>query len=252
MHRSHVRAFAISLVLALLASASVAQQGATLSVATAPEWGTYLVDGAGMSVYLYQRDEPGELACLDACVNNWPPVVVEGDIAVGDGLTPELAGSVERPDGTQQATYGGHPLYTYVRDSEPGDTNGQGLGGAFFLVAPGGSSITERAPLERVEMEAALYEELMTTGESTYAAQCAVCHASDGTGQIGPSLQENDLLGNTDFLVGRILNGFAAHGMPPFRGQLSDHEIAAVATFVRNSWGNDFGGVFEKEVSELR
>lgn len=252
MHRFHVTALAISLALALLASASLAQQGTTLSAATAPEWGTFLVDRAGMSVYLYERDEPGALACVDACVNNWPPVVADGDVSVGDGLDPELVGSVERPDGTMQLTYGGHPLYTYARDSEAGDTNGQGLGGAFFLVAPGGTSITERAPLERVDMDAALYEELMTIGESTYAAQCAVCHAADGAGQIGPSLRENDLLGNTEFLAGRILNGFPEHGMPPFRSQLTDKEIAAVATFVRNSWNNDFGGVFEEEVSDLR
>lgn len=251
MHRCF-RALVLSLVLGLVASIGVAQQDATLSTADAQAWGTYLVDQNGMSVYLYEQDEPDALACLDACTNNWPPVVADGDATIADLLDPELIGSVERPDGTMQVTYGGHPLYTYARDREPGATNGQGLGGAFFLVSPSGESIVERAPLERVEMDAALYEELMTVGESAYAAQCAVCHAGDGAGQIGPSLRENDLLGNTDFLAGRILNGFPEHGMPPFRTQLTDREIAAVATFVRNSWGNDFGGVFEEEVSELR
>ena len=252
MHRFRVHALALSLALTLLVSLANAQQDTTLSTAEAQEWGTHLVGADGMSVYLYERDEPEALACVDACTNNWPPVTADGDLTVGESLDPALVGTVERPDGTTQVTYGGHPLYTYARDSEPGDTNGQGLGGAFFLVSAAGESIVERAPLERVEMDAALFDELFTIGESAYAAQCAVCHAADGTGQIGPSMQENDLLGNTDFLAGRILNGFPAHGMPPFRSQLTDKEIAAVATFVRNSWGNDFGGVFEEEVSDLR
>lgn len=252
MHRCRILVLATSLALALLASVGVAQPGATLSTADSQEWGAHLVDRDGMSVYLYERDEPGALACIDACTNNWPPVLADGDVTIGEGLNVDLVGTVERPDGAVQVTYAGHPLYTYVRDAEPGDDNGQGLGGAFFLVAPTGVAIVESEPLERVEMDAALYEELMSIGAPTYAAQCAVCHAPDGAGKIGPSLQENDLLGNTEFLVGRILNGFTDHGMPPFRDQLTDKEIAAVATFVRNSWGNEFGGVFAEEVSDLR
>lgn len=250
MHRFRLH---VSLVLLLAIATGLAfAQDAAIAVGESPNWGAHLTDASGMSLYLYDRDEPGALACLDACTNNWPPVLVNGEVVVAGGLDPELADTVERPDGSLQATYGGHPLYTYARDGAAGDTNGQGLGGAFFLVSLEGTSLTERAERQRVEMDDDLYAALMSEGETAFAAQCAVCHAADGAGQIGPSLQSNDLLGNNEFLIGRILNGFPDHGMPAFRSQLTDREIAAIATFIRNSWENDFGGVFEEEVSELR
>lgn len=249
MHR--VRFVLLSLLIAA-SGLAMAQDTIRLSTVDGADWGVHVVVGEGMSVYLYEPDEGGAIACVDACTNNWPPVIADSDITVGEELDRGLVDTVERPDGTSQVTYGGHPLYTYVRDAEAGDANGQGLGGAFFLLSPGGDAVVERAAREPVGMDAELFEELMTAGETNFAAQCAVCHAADGTGKIGPSLHENDLLGDTGFLAGRILNGFRAHGMPPFRDQLTDREIAAVATFVRNSWGNDFGGVFEEEVTELR
>lgn len=251
MHRFRFHHAALVLSFAIASGLAFAQD-ADIVVGQSADWGAHLTDASGMSLYLYERDEPDALSCVDACTDNWPPLIVDGDVEVGEGLDSELAGTVERPDGSLQATYGGHPVYTYVRDAEAGDTNGQGLGGAFFLVSPQGTTLTERAELERVEMDDDLYTALMSEGQTTYASQCAMCHASDGAGQIGPSLQSNDLLGNNEFLIGRILNGFPAHGMPPFRSQLTDREIAAVSTFVRNSWENDFGGVFEEEVSELR
>jgi len=248
MHRSPLVTLLGSFVL-VAASLGYAQDLATTDTT---DWGTVLTNADGMSLYLYREDADGELACVGACTNNWPPLSVEGEPAVGEGLDDALAGTVARPDGAQQVTYGGHPLYTYARDREPGDTNGQALGDAFFLVTPGGTAATERVALERVEMDEDLFAALMAEGESSFAAQCAVCHADDGAGKIGPSLQSNDLLGNTEFLIGRILNGFEAHGMPAFRDQLTDRQIASIATLVRNSWGNDFGGVFEEGVRELR
>jgi predicted lipoprotein with Yx(FWY)xxD motif/cytochrome c553 len=213
-----------------------------------------LLDAEGRSLYLYTADgvDGDPLACVDACLNNWPPLVVEGDVVVGEGLDGALVGSVERSDGTLQVTYGGHPLYTYARDRAPGDTNGQALGGAFFLVGATGEAAQERAEYQRADMDPELLDALFAEGRSVYANQCAVCHGSEGLGQIGPGLDDNRLLGDNAFLIGRILNGFPEHGMPPFRDQLDDRQIAAVATFVRDSWGNEFGGVFEQEVSDMR
>lgn len=248
MHRSPL-ALLLASLLFTAASLVHAQDLATIETS---DWGTVLTNADGMSLYLYVEDVDGELGCVGACTNNWPPLLVEGEPDLGDDLDDALVATVERPDGAQQLTYGGHPLYTYARDREPGDTNGQALGDAFFLVSTDGTASTDRTALARVEMDDDLFAALMTEGEGGYASQCAMCHADDGAGRIGPSLQTNDLLGDTEFLIGRILNGFEAHGMPAFRDQLTDREIAAIATFVRNSWGNDFGGVFEEGVSELR
>src|SRR5690606_6031117 len=62
------------------------------------------------------------------------------------GVDPTLIGTVERPDGTMQVSYGGWPLYTFVRDENPGDTNGQGVegfGGERYMVNPDGEPVEE-------------------------------------------------------------------------------------------------------------
>ncbi len=249
MRLDRTPALLLLISLVALLGAAFAQD---VRVAESTDWGAHLVDAAGNSLYLYREDEAGTSACVGGCTRNWPPLTVDREPAVGDALDPTLAGTIERPDGSQQATYGGHPLYTYARDGEAGDANGQGLGGAFFLVSPAGVAVTEQAEIQRVEMDDELFSALTSEGASAFAAQCAVCHGDEGGGRIGPSLQSNDLVGDTDFFIGRILNGFPEHGMPAFRSQLSDRQIAAIATFVRNSWSNDFGGVFEEEVADMR
>ncbi len=237
----------------LLGSMAFAQEP-DLRLSEGGEYGPVLIDAAGMSLYLYVEDgvdgEP--LACLDACVNNWPPLTTDGDVTVGDGIIESLVGTVERPDGSVQVTYGGHPLYTYARDRAPGDVNGQSLGDVFFLVDVDGVAARERAAKQRAELDPALYAALFEEGASVFANHCAVCHGAQGLGQIGPGLDDNRILGDETFLIGRILNGFPEHGMPPFRAQLSDRQIAAVATFVRDSWGNEFGAIAEEEVSAMR
>ncbi|CAA9579968.1 MAG: hypothetical protein AVDCRST_MAG86-2662 [uncultured Truepera sp.] len=87
-------------------------------------------------------------------------------------------------------------------------------------------------------------------GEQVYQ-QCAACHGAEGEG-IGaaPALAGNQNLQEASYHISRILNGGA--GMPAFRDQLSDAEIAAVATFERTSWGNDFGEVTAEQVAQER
>ena len=60
-----------------------------------------------------------------------------------------LIGTTQRSDGTSQVTYNGHPLYTFVKDQNAGDTNGEGLtafGGAWYVLSPAGTDITAAAP----------------------------------------------------------------------------------------------------------
>jgi len=87
-------------------------------------------------------------------------------------------------------------------------------------------------------------------GEQIYQ-QCAGCHGADGKGVGGaPALAGNENLQEASYHISRILNGGA--GMPAFRDQLSDAQIAAVATFERTSWGNDFGEVTAEQVAQER
>lgn len=227
---------------------------ATLKLSTDARWGEHLVTEEGRSVYLYLLDEGGASACVDACTNNWPPVTVAAGEAptVGEGLDASLVGTIERADGTLQVTYGGHPLYTFRRDAEPGHTRGQALGDQFFLVSPAGEAVTEEAAAEVVTLPEEQMAALMEQGELVFSSNCAVCHGAEGQGLIGPRFAGNDALGDKDYVVDRVLNGFIDHGMPAWRNVLSDDQISAVLTFVRNSWGNEFGAVLAEEVAAAR
>jgi predicted lipoprotein with Yx(FWY)xxD motif len=107
--------------------------------------GDVLVDPEGMTLYMFVNDGPDESACYDSCAANWPPLLVEGEPVAGEGLDSSLLGTTERLDGTLQVTYNGMPLYYYVQDSAAGDTTGQGVGGAWYVVNPAGEAVTAAA-----------------------------------------------------------------------------------------------------------
>ena len=100
--------------------------------------------------------------------------------------------------------------------------------------------IAQAAPAPEILLAA-----LMEEGEPIYRANCLGCHGDDLAG--------NDTLASTSSVVGQILEGDLEHaGMPPFAGTLNDREVAAVATYIRNSWGNSFGVVMETRVADAR
>ena len=116
-----------------------------VTVATAEhEPGEVLVDGDGMTLYLFDSDPEGESVCTDGCAETWPPLL--GAPMAGSGVDAGLLGTIERPDGTTQATYAGHPLYHYAPDEAPGDVTGQGVGEVWWVLAPDGSAIRGDAP----------------------------------------------------------------------------------------------------------
>ncbi|MGW3248326.1 SCO0930 family lipoprotein [Streptomyces sp. NPDC001070] len=97
-----------------------------------------VVDGKGMTVYVFTKDTaPGASSCVDDCAAQWPPVPA-GDARAAKGLNQDLLGSITRTDGTEQLTLAGKPLYYYAKDTKPGDTNGQGVKGAWYASAPDG------------------------------------------------------------------------------------------------------------------
>jgi glucose/arabinose dehydrogenase/cytochrome c553 len=98
-------------------------------------------------------------------------------------------------------------------------------------------------------MDPAQHQELVQRGEQVYQA-CAGCHGANGRGGRGiPALAGNEELADTQHVVHQIIHG--GGGMPPF-GHLPDDDIAAVATFIRSSWENDFGAVSTEQVAEQR
>jgi predicted lipoprotein with Yx(FWY)xxD motif len=110
--------------------------------------GDVLVNRQGRTLYLFERDTGAMSACTGACAVNWPPLRVRGTPLVGSGAQPSDVATTARPDGISQLTYNGHPLYTFVNDKKPGDTNGEGInafGGSWFAVSAAGDKVAPRS-----------------------------------------------------------------------------------------------------------
>jgi len=85
---------------------------------------TVLTNADGLTLYWFVPDTATRSACYGTCAGYWPPVT--GTPSAGPGVTGTL-GTIKRSDGTTQVTYDGHPLYTYVGDTAPGQAFGNGL-----------------------------------------------------------------------------------------------------------------------------
>jgi predicted lipoprotein with Yx(FWY)xxD motif len=101
---------------------------------------TVLTNAKGFTVYSFAPDTKTASKCNGACAQAWPPV--KGPATAGPGVTGKLA-TIKRSDGSTQATYNGHPLYTFTADTAPGQANGNGsnaFGGVWKEVTPSGKA----------------------------------------------------------------------------------------------------------------
>jgi predicted lipoprotein with Yx(FWY)xxD motif len=119
---------------------TAAVQAASVSLGKT-ELGDVLVDAKGHTLYAFTKDADGKPTCQGDCAKAWPAALVEGDPVAGDGIDAGVITTVETPDGKTQLKAGKWPLYTFSGDSAPGDTNGQGSGGVWFVVAKDGKLI---------------------------------------------------------------------------------------------------------------
>ncbi len=109
----------------------------SLHIGFTEDLGPFLTDAKGMTLYLYAMDTTAnESTCEGDCAANWPPAAAEGTLSLPAGIPGELT-AITRPDGSQQLSYNGIPLYLYVADKAPGDTNGQDVGDVWYVVTPG-------------------------------------------------------------------------------------------------------------------
>lgn len=143
---------AVALVPALAATiavthASAAGTGANVKVEKSA-LGRILVNGHGRTLYMFATDKHDKSACYGACARFWPPLLTAGSHVAGTGLRASLLGTTMRKGGALQITYAGHPLYTFLKDTRPGQTNGQGLnasGGRWWVLSPTGAMIKKTA-----------------------------------------------------------------------------------------------------------
>lgn len=97
---------------------------AVVSLGSVQKLGMVLVDSQGMTLYDFHKDRGGRPSCYGGCAQAWPPLTTAGGPQAGNGASSAMLGTVERSDGTTQVTYAGHPLYTFVEDTKPGEANG--------------------------------------------------------------------------------------------------------------------------------
>ena len=100
-----------------------------------------LVDARGMTLYLYSPDKPTKSVCIGKCAAYWPPALVPAGATVPTAM-PGITGTfgiATRQGGARQLTYDGAPLYTWIKDKNPGDITGQGVGGIWWAVVVGGA-----------------------------------------------------------------------------------------------------------------
>ena len=111
--------------LALTGANSTAPAATGTALKTATISGTTVLTNAkGFTLYSFAPDTPTASKCYGSCAAYWPPVT--GTTAAGQGLPGKVA-TIKRTDGTEQLTYNGHPLYTYIGDSAPGQATGNNL-----------------------------------------------------------------------------------------------------------------------------
>ena len=121
-------------------SAPASSSSGTMIKTTTISGATVLTNSQGFTLYWFVPDTPTTSKCNGSCAAFWPPVA--GPATAGPGVTGKL-GTISRADGSTQATYNGHPLYTYKGDTAPGQAKGNGVnasGGVWHEMTASGSS----------------------------------------------------------------------------------------------------------------
>jgi len=108
--------------------------------------GPILVNGQGRTLYLFLKDRHGKSTCYGGCARVWPPALASGAPRVGPGVAAEKLTTTRRTDHKRQLVYNGHPLYTLTADVRPGQINGEGFLGTWYVVSAAGNRIGKLRP----------------------------------------------------------------------------------------------------------
>jgi predicted lipoprotein with Yx(FWY)xxD motif len=124
------------------AAAGPSEGSATVTVAMVPELGKVIVDSDGFTLYDFHKDKGTTSSCYGGCASVWPPLTTGSAPKAAGGVSASKLGTTTRKDGTTQVTFAGHPLYTYVEDSKPGEANGNDVdlfGAEWYALTPSGA-----------------------------------------------------------------------------------------------------------------
>ncbi|MET1072118.1 MAG: hypothetical protein ABWY11_05675, partial [Umezawaea sp.] len=122
----------------------------SLRAASAGELSPVVINGAGLTLYRFDKDtaNPSKATCNGDCAATWPPVTVApGGKIFFAGVKKDDIDTVARDDGRLQVTIKGWPVYRFAKDTKPGDTLGQGVGGTWFGITPDGGKSGPAKPV---------------------------------------------------------------------------------------------------------
>lgn len=113
---------------------------AKLRVEESPAVGAVVADREHNTLYFSTQDGPSKSTCLEPeCTLVWVPLLAAGGKIEAPGLDQALLGTTKRPDGLEQVTLAGKPVYRYVDDEGAGDTTGHGVDDRWFAISPAGT-----------------------------------------------------------------------------------------------------------------
>ena len=128
------------------AASSSTAGGAAAVATTNGALGVYLVDGQGRTLYMFDADtEEGKSACYGGCATAWPPLTTTGAPTASGSAAGGKLKTITRTDGSKQVVYGEYPLYYFDKDTAAGQTDGQAVGGTWWVVGSDGEPIKTAA-----------------------------------------------------------------------------------------------------------
>jgi predicted lipoprotein with Yx(FWY)xxD motif len=109
--------------------------------------GKILVSSKGFTIYVFTADTKNHDNCQSKphCTLSWAPVLTKGKPVAGAGVHQSRLGTTKLNNGTLQVTYNGHPLYTYIGDTQKHDTsyvNFPQFGGKWRAINAAGKEVT--------------------------------------------------------------------------------------------------------------
>jgi predicted lipoprotein with Yx(FWY)xxD motif len=116
-----------------------------LNVATDAKLGKILVDGKGMTLYMFKKDTTDKSNCAEGCLKAWPPFVANGNVTAGAGVDQSMIGTATLADGTKIVTYNHMPLYYFAKDQKVGDATGQDVNQVWYVVSPDGKVVEDES-----------------------------------------------------------------------------------------------------------
>ena len=125
----------IALFLTLFLTTTALAEHHAVKIASKDGVGSYLTDTKGMAIYWFTQDGVGQSRCAGGCLEKWP-IFYRESIKAPAGVDVADFATIIRSDGALQTTFRGYPLYSFVVDKMAGDTSGEGVKGAWFLVDP--------------------------------------------------------------------------------------------------------------------